>query len=109
MVSIPLTNLRSFDTHCLLPAKYSPNYDCFPNLRSDILDAALQAHFGMTILGKNAFSVCRGDYKNTWFDILMNRGRYPFIGRELGKQYQQAHQGEKCLAIGSRFAGLFQA
>jgi RES domain-containing protein len=27
MVSIPLTNLRRFDTHRLLPAKYSPNYD----------------------------------------------------------------------------------
>jgi hypothetical protein len=27
MVSIPLTNLRRFDTHRLLPAKYSPHYD----------------------------------------------------------------------------------
>jgi RES domain-containing protein len=26
-VSLPLTNLRRFDTHRLLPAKYSPNYD----------------------------------------------------------------------------------
>jgi RES domain len=26
-VSIPLTDLRRFDTHRLLPAKYSPNYD----------------------------------------------------------------------------------
>jgi RES domain-containing protein len=26
-VNIPLTNLRRFDTHRLLPAKYSPNYD----------------------------------------------------------------------------------
>ncbi len=26
-MSIPLTNLRCFDTHRLLPAKYSPNYD----------------------------------------------------------------------------------
>ena len=26
-MSIPLTNLRRFDTHRLLPAKYSPNYD----------------------------------------------------------------------------------
>jgi RES domain-containing protein len=26
-LSIPLTNLRCFDTHRLLPAKYSPNYD----------------------------------------------------------------------------------
>src|ERR1700733_6017803 len=27
MVSLPLTDLRRFDTHRLLPAKYSPNYD----------------------------------------------------------------------------------
>jgi RES domain-containing protein len=27
MVSIPLTDLRRFDTHRLLPAKYSPNFD----------------------------------------------------------------------------------
>ena len=27
MVSLPETNLRRFDTHRLLPAKYSPNYD----------------------------------------------------------------------------------
>ncbi len=27
MVSIPVTDLRCFDTHRLLPAKYSPNYD----------------------------------------------------------------------------------
>ncbi|MGC2399816.1 MAG: RES family NAD+ phosphorylase [Acidobacteriaceae bacterium] len=26
-MNIPLTNLRRFDTHRLLPAKYSPNYD----------------------------------------------------------------------------------
>jgi hypothetical protein len=26
-VNVPLTNLRRFDTHRLLPAKYSPNYD----------------------------------------------------------------------------------
>ena len=26
-MSLPLTNLRRFDTHRLLPAKYSPNYD----------------------------------------------------------------------------------
>jgi RES domain-containing protein len=26
-VNLPLTNLRRFDTHRLLPAKYSPNYD----------------------------------------------------------------------------------
>ena len=26
-MSVPLTNLRRFDTHRLLPAKYSPNYD----------------------------------------------------------------------------------
>jgi hypothetical protein len=27
MVALPVTNLRRFDTHRLLPAKYSPNYD----------------------------------------------------------------------------------
>ena len=27
MVALPLTDLRRFDTHRLLPAKYSPNYD----------------------------------------------------------------------------------
>src|SRR5277367_3209868 len=27
MVTIPVSNLRRFDTHRLLPAKYSPNYD----------------------------------------------------------------------------------
>ncbi len=27
MVTLPITNLRRFDTHRLLPAKYSPNYD----------------------------------------------------------------------------------
>ena len=27
MATIPLFNLRRFDTHRLLPAKYSPNYD----------------------------------------------------------------------------------
>ncbi len=27
MVTIPLSNVRRFDTHRLLPAKYSPNYD----------------------------------------------------------------------------------
>jgi RES domain-containing protein len=27
MVSLPLTDLRRFDTHRLLPAKYSPNFD----------------------------------------------------------------------------------
>ena len=27
MATIPLSNLRRFDTHRLLPAKYSPNYD----------------------------------------------------------------------------------
>ncbi len=27
MAAIPITNLRRFDTHRLLPAKYSPNYD----------------------------------------------------------------------------------
>ena len=27
MVTIPLSNLRRFDTHRFLPAKYSPNYD----------------------------------------------------------------------------------
>jgi hypothetical protein len=27
MATIPLTNLRRFDTHRMLPAKYSPNYD----------------------------------------------------------------------------------
>jgi hypothetical protein len=27
MVALPITNLRRFDTHRLLPAKYSPNYD----------------------------------------------------------------------------------
>jgi hypothetical protein len=26
-VNLPLTSLRRFDTHRLLPAKYSPNYD----------------------------------------------------------------------------------
>ena len=27
MVTIPVSNIRRFDTHRLLPAKYSPNYD----------------------------------------------------------------------------------
>jgi RES domain-containing protein len=27
MVTIPVSNIRQFDTHRLLPAKYSPNYD----------------------------------------------------------------------------------
>jgi len=27
MVTIPVSNIRQFDTHHLLPAKYSPNYD----------------------------------------------------------------------------------
>src|ERR1700723_2810530 len=27
MVTIPVSNIRQFDTHRLLPAKYSPNFD----------------------------------------------------------------------------------
>ncbi len=27
MATIPVSNIRCFDTHRLLPAKYSPNYD----------------------------------------------------------------------------------
>ena len=43
MVSLPLTELRQFDTHRLLPAKYSPNYDSVLTRIAD--DEDLQAVF----------------------------------------------------------------
>ncbi len=45
MVSLPITNLRRFDTHRLLPAKYSPNYDSVLTRLSDGDDEALQLIF----------------------------------------------------------------
>jgi RES domain len=39
-VTIPLTNLRRFDTHRLLPAKYSPNYDSVLTAIADDEDLA---------------------------------------------------------------------
>jgi hypothetical protein len=43
-VNLPVTNLRSFDTHRLLPAKYSPNYDSVLTRIADD-DAHLQLIF----------------------------------------------------------------
>ncbi len=44
MDTIPVTNLRRFDTHRLLPAKYSPNYDSVLT-RLDVSDEQLQLIF----------------------------------------------------------------
>lgn len=43
-MNLPVTNLRSFDTHRLLPAKYSPNYDSVLTRIADD-DAHLQLIF----------------------------------------------------------------
>jgi RES domain-containing protein len=40
-LTLPLTNLRRFDTHRLLPAKYSPNYDSVLTALADDEDLAL--------------------------------------------------------------------
>jgi hypothetical protein len=45
MVSVPLTELRRFDTHRLLPAKYSPNNDSVLTRIAD--DEDLQAIFAL--------------------------------------------------------------
>ena len=45
MVSLPITNLRRFDTHRLLPAKYSPHNDSVLTRLSDDDDEALQRIF----------------------------------------------------------------
>jgi hypothetical protein len=56
-------------------ASFASNY-CYTNIRSDVLDATLQPHFGRTIIGVNAFSIRHRDYSRTMFDILMNRGQW---------------------------------
>ena len=43
---------------------------CFTNIRSLTLDKTLQAHFGKTQLGANAFTLGHQDYRNELFDIL---------------------------------------
>jgi hypothetical protein len=48
---------------------------CFTNINSPKLDEILQAHFGKTILGTNAFTLNHRDFSSTMFDILMNQHR----------------------------------
>jgi hypothetical protein len=56
-------------------ASYASDY-CYTNIRSEVLDAVLQPHFGRTVIGVNAFSIRHRDYRKTMFDILMNGGRW---------------------------------
>lgn len=56
-------------------ASYASEY-CYTNVYSEALDAILQPQFGRTTLGVNAFSIRHRDFRNTMFEILMNRGRW---------------------------------
>jgi hypothetical protein len=55
-------------------ASFATQY-CFTNIFSPKLDEMLQAHFGQTRLGVNAFTLRHRDFTNTMYDILMNPGR----------------------------------
>lgn len=69
----PVVNPTALEVN-VAQASYATH--CFANVRSDVLDANLQPHFGKTILGINAFSLRYRDYKNALFEIMMNRGRW---------------------------------